>query len=275
MACASITSCNEGVYIQMNDSFQVLCATMHQKDFSKIKEMNISSDILYANQSDSTWYVKTCIDKYSAEMITTHTRGLANNRNILLMYATADICLLADDDVTYYEGYKDKIMSAFGRHPEADMIIFNLDSNSSDRKIEKIPVERKMRFWNKNPYGSVRVAFRLKSQKKYNIWFNNLLGTGARYGSGEDTLFINEFRKKGNVYLCCENLGKVDFSHSTWFFGYDETYFFNQGAKVFALGKRPKWIWFVYYALKISRNNINFRKRIQLLQKGYKSYFKL
>ena len=245
---------------------------MHQKDFSKIKEMNINSDILYANQSDSTWYEKKAIDGYIAEMITTKTRGSGNNRNISLMYATADICLLSDDDVTYYDGYEDKIMSAFGRHPEADMIIFNLDSNSADRKVEKITSERKLHFWNRNPYGSVRVAFRLNSQRKYNIWFSNLLGAGAKYGSGEDTLFINEFRKKGKVYLCCEKLGMVDFSSSTWFKGYDEKYFFNQGAKIAAINPKLRWIYFVYYAVKMESSSISYRRKIVLMLQGLSDY---
>lgn len=256
-------------------SFQVLCATMQQKDFSKLKEMNIQSDILYANQSDSIWYDKKVINGYIAEMITTQTRGSGNNRNISLMHATADICLLSDDDVTYYDGYKEKILSAFGRHPEADMIIFNLDSNSADRKIEQITSERRLHFWNRNPYGSVRVAFRLNSQRKYNIWFSNLLGAGSKYGSGEDTLFINEFRKKGKVYLCCEKLGMVDFSSSTWFKGYDEKYFFNQGAKIAAINPKLRWIYFVYYAVKMKSSSISYRRKIVLMLQGLSDYTNL
>lgn len=256
-------------------SFQVLCATMQQKDFSKLKEMNIQSNILYANQSDSIWYDKKVINGYIAEMITTQTRGSGNNRNISLMHATADICLLSDDDVTYYDGYKEKILSAFGRHPEADMIIFNLDSNSADRKIEQITSERRLHFWNRNPYGSVRVAFRLNSQRKYNIWFSNLLGAGSKYGSGEDTLFINEFRKKGKVYLCCEKLGMVDFSSSTWFKGYDEKYFFNQGAKIAAINPKLRWIYFVYYAVKMKSSSISYRRKIVLMLQGLSDYTNL
>lgn len=258
--------------MKINKRFQMLCATMHQKDFSKIKEMNIHSDILYANQSDSTWYEKKVIDGHIVEMITTQTRGSGNNRNISLMYATADICLLADDDVTYYDGYEDKIMSAFSRHPEADMIIFNLDSNSTDRKIEKITRERQLHFWNRNPYGSVRVAFRLNSQRKYNIWFSNLLGAGSKYGSGEDTLFINDFRKKGKVFLCCENIGMVDFSSSTWFKGYDEKYFFNQGAKIAAITPRYSLFLYIYYAFRIKRKKVSFSRCIKSMQDGFKNY---
>ena len=32
---------------------QVLVATMHQKDFSKLQEMNIQTDAVFANQSDT------------------------------------------------------------------------------------------------------------------------------------------------------------------------------------------------------------------------------
>lgn len=30
--------------------FELLCVTMHQKDFSKLQEMNIRSDVVFANQ---------------------------------------------------------------------------------------------------------------------------------------------------------------------------------------------------------------------------------
>lgn len=256
----------------MQKDFQVLCATMYQKDFSKIKEMNIESDILYANQSNSTWYAKKIISGNCAEMITTETRGLGNNRNILLVHANAEICLLADDDVIYYVGYKDKILNAFKRLPDADMIIFNIDDNSENRKIKKITNEKKMRFWNKNPYASARIAFRLNSQRKYNIWFNNLLGTGSLYGSGEDTLFVNDFREKGKVYLSTEVLGYQDFSQSTWFSGYNEEYFFNQGAKVAGLKKIVKWVWFLYYAFSCPSEKVSVKEKLKLMYKGYCEY---
>ena len=132
-----------------------------------------------------------------------------------------------------------------------------------------------LHFWNRNPYGSVSVAFRLISHRKYNIWFSNLLGAGSKYGSGEDTLFINEFRKKGKVYLCCEKLGMVDFSSSTWFKGYDEKYFFNQGAKIAAINPKLRWIYFVYYAVKMKSSSISYRRKIVLMLQGLSDYTNL
>lgn len=254
-------------------SFQILCATMYQKDFSLIKKMKITSDVLFANQCDKTDYRAIKHGNNNVEMISTCLRGSGNNRNISLMYATADICLLADDDVIYYPDYKDKILYAFERNPKADMIIFNLETDSTIRTLPKIKNNRKMHFWNRNPYGSVRVAFCLKSQRKYNIWFSNILGAGALYGSGEDSLFINDFRKKGNVYLCKDVLGKVDFSQSSWFNGYDEKFFFNHGAKIAALYDKYAYVFIIYYAFRyFTMSNVKLLNMIRLMKKGYYDY---
>lgn len=74
--------------------FEILCVTMHQKDFSKLEEMNIHSDIVYANQCDCTSYEELEFDGHIAKMISTETRGVGKNRNIALMYASADVCSL-------------------------------------------------------------------------------------------------------------------------------------------------------------------------------------
>ena len=254
--------------------FQVLCATMHQNDFSLVEKMRIGeSDVVFANQCNETSYKYENRDGRKLEMISTISRGSGNNRNISLIYASADICLLADDDVTYYPYFKEAIMEAFKRHSDADMIIFNLDTDSTNRSLPKIHKNKKMHFWHRNPYGSVRVAFRLASQKKYNIWFSNILGAGAIYGSGEDSLFINEFRKKGNVYLCKETIGKVDFSQSSWFTGYDAKFFFNHGAKIAALYGRWWFLLIVYYAFRYKQEtDLKMGEIIRLMKKGYYEY---
>ena len=82
-------------------TFEILCVTMNQKDFSKIEEMNIHSNVVFANQANNVCYCEKEFNGSKAKMITTNTRGVGINRNIALMYANADICLFADDDVTY------------------------------------------------------------------------------------------------------------------------------------------------------------------------------
>ena len=113
--------------------FEILCVTMHQKDFSKIKEMNVHSDIIYANQCDYTAYEEYQFEGHVAKMISTQTRGVGINRNIALMYASADICIMADDDVRYEDDAEERILSEFERHPDADVIVFHFASDDSRR----------------------------------------------------------------------------------------------------------------------------------------------
>ena len=40
---------------------EVLCVTMHQKDFSKIREMNINADVVFANQAKTILNYTDCI----------------------------------------------------------------------------------------------------------------------------------------------------------------------------------------------------------------------
>ena len=77
--------------------FEILCVTMHQKDFSKIEQMNINSDVVFANQADTTSMDELEFNGHRARMITTDTRGVGVNRNLALTYAQGDICLFADD----------------------------------------------------------------------------------------------------------------------------------------------------------------------------------
>ena len=125
--------------------FEILCVTMHQKDFSKIEQMNIHSDVVFANQADRTCFEEKEFDGHRARMITTDTRGVGINRNLALTYAKGEICLFADDDVTYNDDMEERVLAEFDAHPDADIIIFHLDTDS-DRKQIKYNKTTPLRF---------------------------------------------------------------------------------------------------------------------------------
>ena len=81
--------------------FEILCVTMHQVDFVKLQSMNIHSNVVFANQCDETGFSECKFGNNIAKMVSTNTRGVGVNRNLTLMYASADICLFADDDIVY------------------------------------------------------------------------------------------------------------------------------------------------------------------------------
>ena len=149
--------------------FEILCVTMGQTDFSKISEMNVHSNIVFANQAGEVSYSDFEFEGHLARMVTTNTRGVGKNRNIGLIYANADICLFADDDVTYVDNLEDIVLSEFELCPKADIIVFNLNTDSKERKQISYTKTRKHGKFERMPWGAVRIAFRLKKKIPYSF----------------------------------------------------------------------------------------------------------
>ncbi|MGV1039051.1 glycosyltransferase family A protein [Clostridium perfringens] len=118
---------------------EVLCTTMYQSGLDKYKEMNINTDVIFANQYNNYKYIENYINGNRVRMITTPYRGVGKNRNTALLYSNADILLFSDDDMVYFDNYKDNIIKAFEELPDADIIIFNIGSigEKSTRRINK------------------------------------------------------------------------------------------------------------------------------------------
>lgn len=253
--------------------FEVLCVTMHQKDFSKIEEMNIHSDIMFANQADETCFKELDFDGHRARMITTDTRGVGVNRNLALLYADGDICLFADDDVTYYDDLEEKILSEFNAHPDADIIIFNLDADS-DRKPVKYKRTKKFRGYGRMPWGAVRIAFRRDKIKKENICFTTLFGGGCIFPSGEDSVWVNEAKRKGmTFYVSKEIIGKISFDESSWFTGYDHKFFYGKGAFCAHVHPAFTFVWLMYYALRYkSHKEMTVTEKLLWMKHGTRGY---
>ncbi len=227
--------------------FEIACVSMHQKDFSKIKEMNIHSDVIFANQCDRTGFEEMEFDGHKARMISTATRGVGINRNLALTYARGEIILFADDDVRYNDDMEEVVLREFDSHPDADVFIFHLDTDS-DRKLVKYEKTRKCGRFGRMPWGGVRIAVRLGSLRKANVWFTTLFGGGCVFPSGEDSMWLLEAKRKGlTFYVSKETIGVVSFKTSTWFDGYNEKFFFGKGAFCAAMHKRTFWIWMLYY----------------------------
>lgn len=93
---------------------EVLVATMHQKDAGLYKRMNLQTDAIFCNQDDRLDFVEDTMDNgCRVKMYTTNERGVGRNRNLALSSATADICMLADDDMIYVDEYEAIVLNAF------------------------------------------------------------------------------------------------------------------------------------------------------------------
>lgn len=256
------------------NKFQILCVTMNQIDFSKIKDMNINSNIIFANQSNKVGYSELKFKNHIAKMITTNTKGVGINRNIALSYADAEICLFADDDVIYFDNLEDIILKEFVDYPSADVIIFHLESNSNERKLAKYSKTRRWKKYEPRPWGAVRIAFRLRAVQKANLWFSPLFGGGCVFPNGEDSMWIDSaFDANLKFYVSNKTIGYVDMSESSWFSGFDYKYFYAKGAFYQASYPRMIKIWMLYFAFRTRKMTmLTFKERLQWLEYGRHGY---
>lgn len=233
---------------------EVLSTTMFQKNLSKYKEMNIQTDVIFANQDDRYEYVEENRNGNIVKMITTPFRGVGKNRNMALLHSSSDIILFSDDDMVFAEGYEIGIKDVFKQLPDADIIIFNIGVIGKDNGIRINSRPKKVYLFNVLNYGMPRIAVRKTALEKSNIWITTLFGGGSKYCGGEDNLFLVTALKKGlKIYAHPFFIGSVKTGKSSWFIGFNEKYFFDNGAFLETAFPILKHLFVWYFALKFSK----------------------
>lgn len=211
---------------------EVLMSVMHQDSFDIAHKTKVSSDLLIINQCDQDDYRELEVDGHLWRMIYTTERGLSKSRNMALKHARGDICLLCDDDEELADGYADMILRAYGELADATAIVFNLNRINVSMKKTYYKIKRvRIAPWYRG-YGSPMLTFLREQVLAMGISFDERFGAGSEWGGGEDGLFENAIRHGGRkLYEYPATIATIDYSNgSQWFFGYDEKYFYNQGA---------------------------------------------
>lgn len=195
---------------------EVLVAAMNQADTQLLQNMNIQTDAIVGNQCNTNEVKKIEWGRYQIKWLSFNERGVGLNRNNALMRATGDICLFADDDMVYVDGYADIVKKAFEQIPDADVIVFNLKEKIPTRYV--IPKIQKVSWLNYLRYGTARIAVKLPSVKQCGIYFNQCFGGGTEYSHGEDNLFLTGCLRNGlKVYAYPAYIARLtEKRESTW-----------------------------------------------------------
>src|SRR5699024_7514966 len=125
-------------------------STMHKDDFLFISEMNIQSDAIIINQTNRNSYEEFILkSKNKVKMYSFDEKGIGLSRNNALMRSTADICLMADDDMEYTDGYEEIVRNAFKKNPNADLIVFNVPILKKNGEIkQKVKKAQRIHLYN-------------------------------------------------------------------------------------------------------------------------------
>lgn len=256
-------------------TFQLLVSTMNQVDFQLLDRMNVQSDAVIINQCDKNSVEEFNYKSHKIKWVNMSHRGVGVSRNTALFYATADIILFADDDVTYVEGYVQGVLSAFQNNNQADVICFNINLLNSIKNFGYRDNKRNKRLnlLNSMRYGACRIAARRRVLLKNRISFSLLFGGGAEFSSGEDSLFIRDcYNKKIKLYAYSYTLGDVEDGQSSWFNGVQDKLFIDRGILLYNAFPILHFLLYFYYAFRLKKidSNYNIWKILKLFYKGKK-----
>lgn len=251
---------------------EVLVSTMERENADIYDAMGLSTDAVIINQHNRQ--DKVNINKNGNDVLfcTYNERGIGRSRNNAIKNSRGDICIFADDDMLFYDGYADIVKAEFEENRNADAILFNIDVENADRPVEKISKSRRMTVRDAMRYGIPALAVKREVLFKHNMSFSLLFGGGAKYGSGEDTIFFKEMLDKNiKVYISDKKIAQTDAGESTWFKGFDDKFFSDKGALYAAMfGKKAKLTAIVtsYRWQKKLGGEYKFKKILRLMYKG-------
>ena len=263
-------------------NIEVLVSTMYQNpsELYLVEKMNIKTDAIIINQTDSYGYIEKKLNNdANVKMYSFNEKGVGKSRNNALLRANKDICLMADDDVVYVNNYEQIIQKAYLKYPDADFIVFNVRIHEKGKTSVGNYKEGRVKWYNSLRYGTVRFSFKRKSVLKENIFFSLLFGGGAKYGSGEDSLFIWEALKRNlNVYVVNDVIADVYNDESSWFEGYNEKFFMDKGALYKALSSNFYMFFSIRFLLKNKKkfnDSFSFFEKMTMMKKGAFKYSNL
>ena len=211
-------------------TLQTLVACVKQNMDTQAEVMNLDSDAIIINQCDEADFKEYEYKGHRILCYSYEERGVGRSRNRALERATADIVLFSDEDIRYLPDYADVIIREFEKRPRADMLLFNIDV-IEERRTYHIEKEHRVTWKNCGRYPTYSFAVRRDKLHGANIKFNLNYGGGAKYGCGEDSLFIMDCVKNGfKIYALPVTIGREEYRPSTWFNGYSEKYFYDKGA---------------------------------------------
>lgn len=251
-----------------------LISAVNRVSADLVIQMRLKTDAVIVNQCDRFEYSEMENCGSLIRIYNCNERGVGLSRNTAILHAKREISLIGDEDIVYTDTYVEDILKEFDDHPEADMILFNVDQSDGRFTYHNDSFGR-VRIYNSGRYAAYSIAVRTEVLKKTGVTFSTLFGGGAQYSAGEDSLFFKDALKKGiKIYKSPILIGHEITRKSSWFEGYTEKYFFDRGVLYhFLYGHlaKPLAIRFLVSHKKEMCRDIPFWKCYSLMKKGIKS----
>lgn len=250
-------------------TFEILLSCMHLGNEDIVKKSNIVSDTLVVNQCDENGYREKITNGKTTRIFSLTDRGLTKSRNFAIAHSCADVCLVCDDDESFKKGYERKILRAYEKIKDADVIIFKI-GNQPVKFPDKV---KRLGYFDIMHVSSWQISFRRKSLIEKGIGFDEKMGAGTGNGAEEEFRFLRDCLKAGlKIYYVPVDIADVAQSSSTWFKGYNEEFFVNRGNTTrYIMGFLPSLMYAFYYCFRKKKDiekNISWKKAFVFTCKG-------
>lgn len=185
---------------------EILVSTMNKTSLSFLDRMfpgGKKKDLLVLIINQTSRGNELVSDYDDIRVINSYEKGLSKSRNLAIKNAKGDICLIADDDIKYKQGFWNIVLEAFSKHSKASVIRFKIGTfEGVDYKKYPAFSKRLNNLRDISGASSIEIGFRRIDIIENSIFFNELFGLGANFKSGEEFLFLRDVIKKSlSVYF--------------------------------------------------------------------------
>lgn len=180
-------------------SLDVLISTIYKEGIERVASMELPvvDGVRYVVswQMPGNAVVPSALRRGDISVFPHETKGLSVNRNYAISKSTADICLVADDDLRYTPQMLRRVIAAFERNPDVDIALFKIESGDGKRYADhEYDLSSPPRFFYVT---EVEMAFRREAVAG-KIAFSPRLGLGSgEILAGEGEMFYFSAMKKG------------------------------------------------------------------------------
>ncbi len=230
---------------------QILVSAVNKDASTMPERMRLESDAVIVNQligdkapegaaeGDSSF----TYEGYEIRVITRREKGVGLSRNTALEAADSDIIQFGDDDIVYSKGYSGRILAEFEKHPEADVLLFNVKQQPGRETYHNTDY-RRVSWYNYGRYPAYAICARRQKLIDSGVRYSLLFGGGAPYMNGEDSLFLHDCLKAGlSLYRTEVEIGTESPGESTWFKGYTDKFFYDRGVLYHFLYGKAAALW--------------------------------
>lgn len=178
----------------MSKKLDVLLSTCKMKDIKELnlKDKNLSSGVLIVNQmmKQDKAYKRDGVSIYD-----TAEKGISKSRNKLIDLSKADICIATDDDISFKKDYKEILLEAYDKYPDADIICFSLKIGD---KVFGVKKAKRLNFIEILKVFAVQISFKRESLNRVGLRYDEDFGIGSDIiNIGEENVFLTDAYKKG------------------------------------------------------------------------------